>query len=492
MAIVLCQTSETAVRQHSKTIVLAGWLALAATIQAGAAGEPPKGQPPAAQDAKTATPRPNVLFLAIDDLNDWVGYLGGHPQAKTPNLDRLAKRGVAFTRAYCAAPACNPSRTALLCGVRPSTSGVYHNSQPWRPVLADAVTLPQHFMAHGYHVVGGGKIFHGGYPDKASWHEYFNDKKGPSPRKLPANGIEGTAHFDWGPVDAEDDTMADAKTVAWAIDYLAKDHREPYFLAVGLYKPHLPWYVPRKYFDELPLERIKLPAVTADDLADVPAAGRKMAKPDGDHRHVVESHNWERGVQGYLATIAFMDGQVGRLLDALDRTPDGRRTIIVMWSDHGWHLGQKEHWRKFALWEEATRMPLAIVAPGVTTPGTRCDRTVSLLDLYPTLIELCGLSAKPGLEGTSLVPLLKDPAAPWDHPALTTHGRGHHAVRSERWRYIRYADGAEELYDHQSDPHEWTNLAGDARHAAIKAELARWLPKTDAPDAPSGKKGGEE
>jgi len=443
-----------------------------------------------ALSASAAKPndRPNVLFLAIDDLNDWIDALDGYPGVLTPNLDRLARRGVLFKRAYCSAPACNPSRASLLCGIRPSTSGVYENSQPWRPVLHDAVTLPQHFQAHGYHVVGGGKIFHGRYKDPASWHTYFERPKTPRPDRTPANGIPRTGHFDWGPLDVPDEDMGDMKVTDWAIEYLSKEHKKPFFLAVGLFRPHLPWYVPRKYFDRYPLSEIVLPKVPADDLDDIPAVGLAMAKPDGDHKKVLESDNWERAVQGYLASITFTDACVGRLLDALDKSGYGDNTIIVMWGDHGWHLGEKRHWRKFSLWEEATRVPMVVIAPGVTKHKQHCDRTVSLLDIYPTLVDLCGLSPKSELEGDSLVPLLKDPTTPWDRPVVTTYRRNNHAVRSQRWRYIRYKDGTEELYDHDSDPMEWTNLAGKAEYKSVKADLARWLPKVNADNAPYDKK----
>lgn len=430
----------------------------------------------------------NVLFIAVDDLNDWTGFLGGHPQARTPNLDRLAESGTTFTRAYCSAPACNPSRASLLSGVRPSTSGVYQNNQPWRPVLADVVTLPQNFTAAGYDVAGGGKIFHNSFNDAASWPEWFALKGAdhPKPDETPVNGIANTAHFDWGPVDVPDEAMGDYKTVSWAIDWLSdQDREQPFFLAVGLIRPHLPWYAPRSYFDHYPLDEISLPPTRDDDLDDIPSAGLAMARPERDHRNVIEHGQWEKAVQGYLASIEFADAQIGRLLDALDVSGEAENTIIVFWGDHGWHLGEKQHWRKFALWEEATRVPLIISAPGLTEPGSRSGRTVTLLDLYPTLVELCGLPSQPQLEGNSLVPLLRDPGTAWERPALTTHGRNNHAIRTERWRYIRYEDGSEELYDHEADPQEWTNLASDSRWASIKAELAKHLPKTNAPDAPT-------
>lgn len=439
--------------------------------------------------AQNRKDRPNVLFIAIDDLNDWIGCLGGHPDIKTPHLDRLAARGVLFTNAHCSAPACNPSRASLMTGIRPSTSGVYHNPNPWRksPVLENAVTLPQHFMAHGYRAVGGGKIYHGAFPDPPSWQAYFpsqikNKPNDPVPENRPLNGIPKTRHFDWGPVPVEDEAMGDYKVADWAIGELQKKHDKPFFLGCGFFRPHLPWYVPQKYFDMYPLDKVTLPNVKDNDLDDVPALGKRMARPQGDHRKVTEHKQWAKAVQGYLASISFTDACLGRLIDAFDHSDYRDNTVIVLWSDHGWHLGEKLHWRKFALWEEATHNVMMTIAPGLTRPNQRCSRPVTLLDIYPTLIELCQLRDKPELEGQSLVPLLKDPGAPWDRPALTTHGRDNHSLRTERWRYTRYSDGTEELYDHDQDPLEWTNLAGVPKYAETKKKLAAHLPKTNVPE----------
>jgi len=449
--------------------------------------------PHLAFSASSAAKRPNVLFMAIDDLNDWIGCLGGHPDVKTPNFDRLAARGVLFTNAHCSAPACNPSRASLMTGILPSTSGVYHNPDPWRksPVLKDAVTIPQHFMAHGYSAVGGGKIYHGSFPDPPSWQDYFpsqqkNKPDDPEPANLPVNGIPNTGQFDWGPVDVPDEEMGDRQVAAWATKQLAKKHDKPFFIGCGFFRPHLPWYVPTKYFDMYPPDKITLPTINENDLDDVPPIGRKMAKPEGDHAKVIEYNQWRKAVQGYLACISFVDTCVGRVIDALDSSAYADNTIVILWSDHGWHLGEKLHWRKFSLWEEATHNVLMVVAPGVTGAGQRCSRPVTMLDIYPTLIELCNLAPKDGLQGKSFLSLLKNPQAEWDRPALTTHGRENHSVRSEQYRYIRYSDGTEELYDHQKDDLEWTNLANDPKYADVKKQLAEWLPTTNAPEVLPG------
>jgi arylsulfatase A-like enzyme len=293
-------------------------------------------------------------------------------------------------------------------------------------------------------------------------------------------------------VNVKDEDMGDYKTVSKGIDFLGKNHDKPFFLAIGFTRPHLPWYVPQKYFDLYPLDKITLPPVAKNDLSDVPATGVKIAKPDGDHKFIVESDQWKKAIQGYLASNTFTDGQIGRLVDALNKSNYKDNTIIVLFGDHGWHLGEKEHWRKFALWEEATRVPFIIIAPGITKANTAVNRTVSLMDIYPTLIDLCKLPARSGLEGNSIVPLLKNPETSWNHPSVTTHGLGNHSVRNERYRYIVYEDGTEELYDHDTDPQEWKNLANDPKYANIKKELIVFLPKVNAPNAPRHKGGGKE
>ncbi len=438
---------------------------------------------------------PNILFIAVDDLNDWIEPLDGHPQAKTPNLARLARRSTLFTRAYTAAPACNPSRAALMTGIAPYKSGVYNNRQAWRPAMREAVTLPQAFRRQGYWAGGSGKIYHGVYPDPPSWDEYWPSKTeqrhaDPLPERRPANLIEGTGNFDWGALEVGTAQMSDAKVAEWVSSKLRERHDRPFFLACGFFRPHLPWYVPANYLDRFPAEAVELPRVFGGDLADVPAAGVSMARPERDHAQVTEHGQWKQAVRSYLASVNFADDMLGTVLDALDESGHADSTVIVLWGDHGWHLGEKHHWRKFALWEEATRVPLLISAPpgtpglpGGTRPGSVSPRPVNLLDVYPTLVELAGLEAPEGLDGRSLVPLLRNPDMPWQ-PTVTTHGRLNHAVRSEEFRYIRYADGTEELYDHRVDAMEWTNLASDENYRMVKKELSRWLPSTNVPEAP--------
>lgn len=430
-----------------------------------------------------AAEKPNVLFIAVDDLNDWIACLGGHPQCQTPHIDRLAAKGVLFTRSYCAAPACNPSRAALMTGVRPYTSGVYHNQHPWRKAMPDTATLPQHFMKHGYEAVGSGKIYHGRFPDPASWNDYLSKGGDPKPTSKVLNDPHSRAGgVVWGKLDVPVQEMNDYKMGNYAIEYLKKSHDKPFFLACGIFRPHMPWQVPKKYYEMYPLDKIQLPKTLDSDLDDIPEAGRKVAKPQGDHATILKTDNWKHAVQAYLASITFADEMVGRVVKALEESSHADNTIIVLWGDHGWHLGEKHHWRKFALWEEATRAPLLMVAPGVTKPNSVCERTVDFMNIYPTLSELCGLPRPDHLEGVSMVSLLKQPSAEWDRPAITTHGRNNHAIRSERFRYIRYADGSEELYDHETDPMEWKNLADDPKLGQAKTELAQWLPKKNVPN----------
>jgi arylsulfatase A-like enzyme/phosphodiesterase/alkaline phosphatase D-like protein len=423
------------------------------------------------------TEPPNVLFIAVDDLNAWVTHLGANPQAKTPNIDRLAKMGTTFSQAYCAVPACNPARAALMTGQRPWTTGCYMNSDPWKGYTTEGLGLSAQFKNAGYHVAGCGKIYHSQTFFESEWSEYMDSKL----YSLNGEGVKKYQGYHQPlPHDLKDDDLGDWHMVDWCIEQLNKKHDKPLFLACGLYKPHLPFAVPRKYYEMFPRDQIQLPPHREDDLDDVPAAGVKMANPNGDHAKFLKSDRWKDAVQSYLATCAYTDMNIGRLLDGLAKSPYAKNTIIVLWGDHGWSFGEKSHWRKFALWEEPTRAPLIWVAPGVTKPGTVCARAVDFMTIYPTLCELTGVKTPKHVEGPSAISLLRDPASAWSHPAITTHGYKNHAVRTDTHRYIQYADGSEELYDHTTDPNEWSNIAPKPETAALIQTLKAHLPTMNA------------
>ncbi len=443
----------------------------------------------------------NVLFIAVDDLNDWVGVMEGHPQAHTPNLDRLAERGVYFMNAHCAAPVCTTSRQALLSGLAPTTSGwVNHtpkSAEEYDAVLAGRKPLPTFFRDNGYTTLAAGKIYHKGvddfdYPlwDETLPSKYGFDKSVPGYRSSHFNPFppDGGAIYQanggrvkgdtlcWAAL--EDDEMPpkgmpDEQIADWAIEQLDRKHKKPFFMAVGFLRPHNPYTAPKKYFDRYPLESINVPEVPEDELNDIPLYGKAMiygTLPKGDHREVlgISPTYWAELVRAYLACTTFVDDQIGRVLDALDDSKYADNTIIVLWSDHGQHLGEKRHWRKQTLWEESTRVPLFFSVPGMKTRGELREQPVSLQDIFPTLTELCGLPEQ-DIDGVSLVSMLKDDDAERGAPVVTTRYNGNHAVRSQDWRYIRYRDGSEELYDHRNDPGEHVNLALNPEQADVLA-----------------------
>lgn len=446
-----------------------------------------------------AADQPNVLFIAIDDLNDWVGCLGGHPQTRTPNLDRLAESGVLFTNAHCPGASCNPSRTAIMTGISPARSGLYTNRQPMREILPDTPLLPALLREQGYTALGSGKILHY-FIDARSWDVYYPDAEteSPFPRtlypemrpvSLPRAGPWQYVETDWGPLDATDEEYGgDTLVAAWISEQLAQQHAKPFFLACGLYRPHEPWFVPKKYFEAFPLESIQLPpGYQADDLDDLPPEGQRLG-PNRYFEHILEHQQWERAIQGYLASIFYCDTMLGRVLDALEHSPHRDNTIVVLWSDHGWHLGEKQHWQKYTAWRTCTRVPLIIrVPPGCpglpagTTP-TQCDQPVNLLSLMPTIFELTGTPARAENDGLSLVPLLKDPSAAWEEVSITHLDKpGSFGLSAKDWRYIRYHNGDEELYNIATDPHEWTNLATHPQTQAKLQELRQLAPTEFAP-----------
>lgn len=439
----------------------------------------------------SAADRPNVLFIAIDDLNDWVGCLGGHPQVITPRIDALAAGGVNFTNAHCQAPICNCSRVSMLLGKRPSTTGMYFLAPNFRAAerTSNEVTLPQYFRRHGYYTSTRGKIFHGP-ADRASFNHIEPSvgwRRGP--QKISYDVPKSNPLWDWGQVDVPDEQQRDYLTAAWAAAELPRlaERKEPFFLAVGFHLPHVPIYASRKWFDMYPLDSVQLPPALTTDCDDLSQYAQLLTLNPTAPRHawMVQHDEWKHAVQAYLATNSFVDSLVGKVLDGLQQSGVAEQTIVVLWSDHGFHLGEKLRWAKRTLWEETTRVPLIFNGPGIE-PGT-CPRTVGLIDVFPTLVELCDLPTKVDLEGRSLCPLLDDPEQPWDHPALTTFGPHNHSVRSQDWRYIRYSNGSEELYDHRSDPHEWHNVAADPQHAAIVDALRKALPDVNADPLPGSK-----
>lgn len=436
--------------------------------------------------------RKNVLLIAVDDLNDWVGPLKGHPQVKTPNFDRLAARGTVFTNAHCQAPLCNPSRSSILTGLRPSTTGIYGLAPGIRQVeaLKTHVTLPQTFTETGYFTYTCGKVYHDGSikpPDRAREFNEWGPAPGmPRPAKKFVNTPSPHPLVDWGIFPEDDRDQADWKIASAAVEALRKAPKEkPFFIACGFRLPHVPCYASQPWFDLYPEDQVMLPKVQENDRDDTPRFSWYLhwKLPEPRLRYLKESGQWKPLVRAYLASISFMDSQVGRVLDALEASGRSEDTIVVLFSDHGWHLGEKLISGKNTLWERSTRVPLIFAGPGVTS-GAECDEPVELLDIFPTLLDLCDLPERPDLEGHSLVPQLRDPSTPRPWPAITTHNQGNHAVRTRDMRYIRYANGSEELYDLKADPNEWTNLADDPRYADQKSKLAAMLPKIDRPAVP--------
>ena len=451
-----------------------------------------------------AARKPNVLFIAVDDMNNDLGCYG-HPLVKSPNIDRLASQGTRFDRAYCQFPLCSPSRSSLMTGLRPDTTRVFDLRYHFRQGLPNVVTLPQMFTANGYFAARVGKIYHYGNPgdigtsgldDPASWKEFVNPA-GRDKTTLEADIINYTPKRGLGSAmsfladkDGKDEEHTDGKVATEAIKLLEKHKDEPFFLAVGFYKPHTPYVAPKKYFDLYPLEKITLPPIATDfqKTALAPALASTTPWP----YFGVTPNQARECKQAYYAAISFVDAQIGRVLDSLDRLGLRENTIVVFWSDHGYHLGEHGLWMKQSCYEESARVPFIVSAPGQKTAGKPCARTVELLDMYPTLADLAGLQPPGNLEGASVRPLLENPAAEWSHPACTQVQRGNypgHSVRTERWRYTEWHGGTAgaELYDHDADPREVNNLASDPKHAATVAEMKALLKKVHPAPVEGGK-----
>ncbi len=436
--------------------------------------------------AKTAV-RPNVLMICVDDLNDWVGCMGGHPSARTPNIDKLASRGMLFTQAHCQVPLCGPSRASVMSGLRPSTTGIYgqikdEDIREANPDIRQIIFLPEYFKQNGYHTMGVGKIFHEHAPagvfDESGGREKGFGPLPPGKQKFHWNR-EGT-QTDWGAFPAADEEMPDYRSAQWTIERLNRSYSQPFFLAVGFVRPHVPWYVPQKWFDQIPSGSLVTPPYRSNDRNDLPPIALQIDNlpmmPTTEW--AIENHQWKNMVQSYLACISFTDHYIGKILKALEQSGYKDNTIVVLWSDNGYRLGEKGTFAKHCLWDEATQVPLIISVPGMKS--RICDEPAELLDLYPTLTDLCGLPSNKTNEGKSLKSLINSPGSRSFRVAVSSWGRNNHAVISSNYRYIRYEDHSEELYDHRTDPNEWNNIAGEPKNDRINKQHQKYLPFQNA------------
>lgn len=441
-------------------------------------------------------PMMNVLMISIDDLNDWTGFMRSHPQARTPNMDALAASGTVFSNAHCQAPICGPSRASLFTGLYPHTTGIYgqYNKKQYEEYMAsreDMVQLPEWFKRHGYQTWAVGKVTHGPATRIFDYDHGRFDGFGPKPDKRFAYNPawfpekQGGTQTDWGAYPDQDEKLPDYKISQWAVSQLEKSHGEPFFLAVGFIRPHVPWYVPQEWLDYFPLHEVQLPPWKPDDLEDVPPAGIAVNETPQmpTARWAQDTDQWRRAVRAYLASVYFVDHQIGKVMKALKESEYADNTVIILFSDHGYHMGEKDRFSKHTLWERSTRVPMVISAPGIA--GNKiCHKPVELVDIYPTLTDLCGLTPNTTNQGQSLKPLLVNPEIDWHFPALTAYGRGNYSVRDEHFRLTRYFDGSLELYDHRHDTNEWHNLADSSQYNEVLVNLLPHIPSSDAPWAP--------
>lgn len=423
------------------------------------------------------SPPPNVLFISVDDLNDFPAYTQRYPDAITPNMDRLAGQGVVFNRAYCQFPTCGPSRASLMSGLLPTTIGGKEKMEDeelqQRAHELGTRLLHEYFAEHGYATYAVGKLCHHHVPegsvDASGGRGSFSAGLG----RMGVNWACKQTSTDWAAVEKPEEEFPDYQAASWAIDQIQSSHEKPFLLMVGFLSPHVPWYAPKKWFDLYDPAKLTRPPYKEDDLDDIPAASLRVNiqtyMPHTDW--AIKQNQWGQILQAYLASVSFMDHQLGRILDALESSPFKDNTVIVLWSDHGYHMGEKNTFQKHSLWDCAGRAPLLFAGKNIQK-GAWSERVVSLLDIYPTLLDLCGLPENPKNEGRSLVPLLKDPEQAWPYPAITAWRENCFAMQTQRYRYMRYEDGSEELYDHETDPNEWTNLAGNPEFSTVKEELS--------------------
>ncbi len=435
---------------------------------------------PLASMAQRGARKTNVLLVAVDDLNNRIACYGD-PVVKTPNIDRLGRHGVRFDRSFCNYPLCNPTRTSLLSGKRPETTRIWDNNTPPRTYLGDVVFLPEYFKANGYFTARVGKIAHGSYEDAVTW-DISESRAGVALSKRGGQvrdedhtkaGRGAPNKLSWTPTNRPDAEEPDGATARRIVQLITENKDQPFFIGCGFHKPHLPWVAPRKYFDMYKLDDIKLPATPADDRDDIPPLALTFTQ--GDDKMTDEERR--QATLAYHAATTFMDAQLGLVLDTLDRHKLWDNTVVLLFGDHGWHLyDHLQLWRKMTVFEQASRAPLFVHAPG-KAEGVACPRLVEFVDIYPTLTELAGLPRASGMEGSSFAPLLDNPQRPWKKAAFTMVARGKgrfgRSVRTERYRYTEWVDGAAgvELYDHETDINEWTNLAGKPKAAALQKQL---------------------
>lgn len=441
---------------------------------------------------------PNVLMICVDDLNDWIGCMNGHPNTITPNMDKLASQGVLFSNAHCQAPICGPSRASILTGLRPSTTGIYgqitdENIRKVGDVTKDITFMPEYFKNNGYYTMGKGKIFHGFAPEGVFDEAAGREKGfGPKPEKSFIWDKKGTS-TDWGAFPETDAEMPDYRTAKWAVEKLKADYEKPFFLVAGFVRPHVPWYVPQKWFDMHPVDGVETPPYKTDDFDDLPAISKAIHEmtmmPTRDW--AIKTGQWKDIVQSYLACVTFVDHYIGEVLNALENSKYKDNTVVILWSDHGYQLGEKQTFAKHALWQEATNAPLIISVPGMSK-NVICNSPAEMLDIYPTLIDLCGLPQYARNEGKSLKPLIEKTTSEGKNFAVTTYGRNNHAVVSNGYRYIHYEDGSEELYNRKIDPNEFENIAKNKKYLDLKSGLAKYLPSKNEYISPLVKPGAND
>tara|TARA_B110000003_G_C16635014_1_gene528056 strand:+ start:261 stop:1709 length:1449 start_codon:yes stop_codon:yes gene_type:complete len=437
---------------------------------------------------------PNVLMIIVDDLNDWVGYSKGHPDVQTPHIDKLAARGIAFTNAHCQFPVCGPSRASIFSGFRPDTTWILNNDVKSSDIEVlkksreiGSELLHCYFNRHGYKTMAVGKLQHRHIAKNSTEMSGGRPAAKKAPQRLSFNSkYTGT---DWGIFDLKDEDTADHKSAQWAVERLKEQHNKPFMLMVGFIRPHVPWTVPKQWWELYDRDKIALAPYQKDDLDDLPAASidTNLLGFMPQVEKLKKSGQLRDATHSYLAAVSFVDHKIGMVLEALDNSPYKDNTIVILFSDHGYHIGEKGSFQKHSLWQRATCVPMIISTPRMTV-GKQCHKPVELLDVYPTMLDLCGLPPNLKNEGISLVPLLEDLDLEWDKYAITTYRKqkkhcistavtyvkeASHSVFGERYHYILYHDGSEELYDLEKDPNEWQNIASDEEMQPVKERLKK-------------------